>query len=77
MNQYQKLATLFLRLFGTAIAVVGIMGPIYIGLLVVLGKDTPTYGLDRWAGSILWAIAGILLVRFSKNLGRVFGRGLD
>ena len=49
MNQYQKLAVLLLRLFGAVVAVVGVMGPLYIGFLVALGKDAPTYGPDRWA----------------------------
>jgi len=76
MNQHQKLAALLLRLFGAVMAVVGVMGPLYIGFLVALGKDAPTYGPNRWAGSIVWAIAGVLLIIFSKNLGRLFGRGL-
>jgi hypothetical protein len=77
MNQYQNLATLFLRLFGAVIAVVGILGPLYIGFMVVIGKKAPTYSYDRWAGSVLWAIAGFFLLLFSKSLGRLFGRGLD
>ena len=77
MNQYQKLAALLIRLIGTAIAVVGMMGPLYIGILVALGKHFPTYSLERWMGSVVWAVSGILMIIFSKNLGRLFGRGLS
>ena len=77
MNQYQKLAALLIRLIGSAIAVVGIMGPLYIGILVALGKDSPSYSPERWVGSVVWAVAGILLIVFSKILGRLFGRGLN
>ena len=77
MNQYQKLAALLIRLFGAVITIVGIMGPMYIGFLLALGKAAPTYGPERWTGSIVWAIAGILLIVFSLKLGQLFGRGLD
>lgn len=76
MNQYQNLAALLFRLSGAYIVIVGILGPLYIGFLVVFGKEGPDYGYDRWVGSMLWAIAGILLLLFSKFLGRLFGRGL-
>ena len=77
MNQYQKLATFLLRLVGAVVALVGVMGPLYVVVATVFGSDTPSYGNERWWGSFLWAAGGIFLVVFSKPLGRLFGRGLD
>jgi len=77
MNPYQKLATLLFRLFGAAVAAAGVMGPLYIVFLMTFGISTPNYGHDRWLGSAVWFMAGILLIVFSAPLGRLFGRGLD
>ena len=77
MNHYQKLAALLIRLLGAVLAVVGMMGPVYVGFLVALGNDVPEYGTERWAGSVVWATGGVLLIVFSQKLGGLFGRGLD
>ena len=77
MNNYQKLATLLLRLVGAVAAVMGVMGPFYVFALVLFGQKIPAYAPNRWAGCIVWAIGGLLLVMFAKPLGRLFGRGLD
>jgi hypothetical protein len=77
MNVYQKTATFMLRIVGCALAVVGALGPAYIGFLRAIGRDAPQYSSERWAGSVLWGVGGLLLVLLSKPLGRLLGRGLD
>ena len=76
MNHYQNLAALLLRIVGSAIAIIGVMGPLYTGIVIVFGSVAPTYSREQWAGSFIWAIIGTLLVVFAKQLGRLFGRGL-
>ena len=77
MNVYQKTAAFLLRIVGGTLAVVGALGPAYIGLLRAIGRDAPAYPSERWAGSLLWGVSGLLLVLLSKPLGRLLGRGLD
>lgn len=77
MNTYQKTGAFMARVGGTIIAVIGVLGPVYVVLSMALGRDVPEYPEDRWAGSIAWTILGLLLVLFSKPFGRLIGRGLD
>lgn len=75
MNQSQRLAALILRLVGFAVAFIGIEGPVYAGIAYLVA-GTKIAG-ERWAGSGVWAVCGILLVLVSKPLGRLIGSDLD
>jgi hypothetical protein len=77
MNVFQKAAALILRIVGATLAVMGALGPAYIGLLKAIGRDAPAYPSERWAGSIFWGAGGLVLMFLSKPLGRLLGRGLD
>ena len=75
MDQSQKLAVMMLRFIGGAIALLGIAGPLY-AIIAYLFVGTKLPG-ERWIASVVWTIAGVLLVVFSKQIGRLLGRGLD
>jgi hypothetical protein len=77
MNPWQKAAALVLRMAGSVIAVTGAMGPLYVAVISVLGGHAPLYPADRWVGSVVWLLGGVVLVALSRPLGRLLGRGLD
>jgi hypothetical protein len=77
MNQYQKAATLVVRVVGSIVAVVGLMGPFYITVLQIAGQAAPAYPTERWAGSIVWLLGGVILALASKPIGRRLGGGLE
>jgi NADH:ubiquinone oxidoreductase subunit 6 (subunit J) len=64
-------------LFGSIIAIAGAIGPFYIAVMTAFVGETQSYEYDRWAGSVVWLIGGILLIIFSIPLGRLLGRGLN
>lgn len=64
-----------MRFLGSLVAVVGVAGPLYAtGAYLVCGTTVPG---ERWAGSVLWTVAGILAIVFAKPIGHLLGRGLD
>ncbi len=77
MNAYQKTATLVLRLIGCYLAAIGATGPAYLAAMKALGQNAPTYPSERFVASVLWFAGGIVLVLFSKPLGRCLGHGLE
>ena len=77
MNAYQKTAIVVLRVLGSGVAMMGAVGPAYIGAMRVIGHATEEYPSDRWAASVLWTLGGVTLVLLSKPLGCLLGSGLD
>lgn len=77
MNHYQKASTFVLRACGLVLAIIGLMGPIMAISLAALGRGLPEYPAERWRGSLTYAIVGILLMVFAKQIGRLLGRGLE
>ncbi len=77
MNSFQKLSVFFLRIIGSILASVGVVGLIFLLILWSMGMPTIEYSGARLIASIVWAVAGIALVAFSKPLGRFLGGGLD
>jgi hypothetical protein len=77
MSPYQKAASLVIRMVGVVLAVMGGLGPLYVAILAALRHATPPYPTERWLGSAVWLLGGLLLVLASKPLGRALGRGLD
>jgi hypothetical protein len=77
MNQYQKAAALVTRILGCVVAMVGLIGPLYITALQIAGQPTLAYPKERWVGSVAWVIGGIILVLASKRIGRRLGGGLE
>ncbi|PYQ63180.1 MAG: hypothetical protein DMF53_10905 [Acidobacteria bacterium] len=77
MNSFQKAGVLIIRFMGAIIAAVGLLGPLYAAFTKAIGKHVPDYPDERWIGSIVWAVGGIVLVFAAKPLGRLLGRGLE
>ncbi len=79
MNIFQKTAVFLLRIMGSAIAVIGAIGPGCVTSVTILGHGMPEYAppTDRWAASVVWLIGGVVLVLVSKPIGRWIGTGLD
>jgi len=77
MNQYQKAAALVLRIVGTVMALIGAIGPLYVGALQAMGQNTHAYPKERLLGSIAWLIGGLALTAGAKPLGRRLGGGLE
>ena len=76
MNPYQKAAVLVVRLIGCVVALIGLIGPLSVGLMGLAGQGAPTYAAQRWVASLLWLIGGAVLIVASKPIGRRFGAGL-
>ncbi len=77
MNPYQKAGTFIARIVGAIAAFVGLMGPIHISLSKALGQEVPEYTAERWLGSLLWGICGVIVILAAKPLGQLAGRGLQ
>ena len=77
MNAYQKAATLVLRLIGCYLAAIGATGFAYLAAMKALGQTVPAYPSERFVASVFWFAGGIILVLFSKLLGRCLGHGLE
>jgi hypothetical protein len=77
MSPFAKAAALVLRIVGSVVALIGIIGPITAVLSRALGHEWPAYRTDQWLGSILWSLGGALLVGASRPLGRLLARGLE
>jgi hypothetical protein len=48
MNAYQEAATLVLRLVGSALAAIGVIGPLSIAATKAIGQAVPDYPGSRW-----------------------------
>ena len=77
MNPYQKVAAFVIRIVGSILIMAGIMGPLGIAALRLAGQAAPTYPIERWVGSVIWGVGGIILVLASKPIGRRLGGGLE
>lgn len=77
MSPWAKAAALVLRIGGSLVALIGIIGPITAVVSRVLGHEWPAYPADRWLGSIMWSLGGAVLVAASRPLGRLLARGLE
>ncbi len=77
MNTFQKFAVFTLRVAGVAIAVVGVVGPLTVVILSAFGIASPPYGSDRYVGSLIFVIEGVVLMITAEPLGRRLGHGLD
>jgi len=78
MNAYQKTATFVLRIAGCALAAIGAMGLIYVVAAVrATGQAPSTDSSDRLVASLVWLGGGLVMLLFSKPIGRLLGRGLD
>ena len=77
MNSYQKLGTFLSRLIGSVVALVGFVGPLHYGASRLIGASALEYATDRFLGSLMWAISGVILILFSKGIGRLLGGGLE
>jgi hypothetical protein len=77
LNSYQKAGTWVMRLVGAVITAGGVMGTLWAGIAHALGVQIQEYSAERWLGSAMWAIGGVVLVLASKPIGRLLGRGLE
>jgi hypothetical protein len=80
VNVYQKVGILVMRLLGTLVTLVGLMGLAYFAVhLVSSSRDSGASPTDRGSGimSLVWAAVGPLLVAYARPIGRRLGSGLD
>ena len=77
MTQYQKAATLVVRIIGVLITLAGLAGPLYKLVLEISGQPVPARVNERWAASVTWVIGGVVLTLLSKVLGKRLGQGLE
>jgi hypothetical protein len=77
MNHYQKLATFLLRLAGTGIAALGLLGLAYGGSLLARGTSFSAYDWQRFNAGFWYLLGGSLLGLLGRPIGRLLGRNLD
>ncbi len=79
MNDHENLATLLTRLGGAYYILIGLIQLLWSGFTYLssaqnsVGPDP----LDRVTFSGTYVLVGILLIVFSRKLGRLLARGLD
>jgi hypothetical protein len=77
MNPYQKFGTFLVRIVGLFVALIGVYGPIYGAVSKGLGRGLPSYPVERWVASLIWAVSGVVLLLAGKPIGRLLGRDLE
>ena len=77
MNRYQMAAILVVRMVGCALALIGLVGPLSVAVMTALGQSAPSYPSQRYVGSLIWLIGGVVLVVVAKPIGRRLGSGLE
>ena len=77
MNDRQKLAALLLRIVGGGWSALIIVGFTMRFVEKAFGVSIQEYPTHTILGNVFYIVGGILLVVFSKPLGRLLGRGLE
>lgn len=77
MTSYQRIATLVLRLAGTAwVVFLVFIWSLYFAEMA-LGVEVQHYPTHTIIGNAGYVAVGVLVIVFSKPLGRLVARGLD
>lgn len=76
MTSYQRIATLVLRLLGTVWTVFFILVWCMYLVEMAVGVAVQRYPLHTILGNVAYIAMGLLLIVFSRPLGRLIGRGL-
>ncbi len=77
MTSYQRIATLVLRLAGTAwVLFLTFIWSLYF-VEMALGVAVQRYPTHTIIGNAGYVVFGVLVIAFSKPLGRLVARGLE
>ncbi len=77
MTSYQRIATLLLRLAGTIwVVFLTLIWSLYFAEMA-LGIEVQRYPTHTIIGNAGYVIFGVLVIAFSKPLGRLVSRGLE
>lgn len=76
MTDSQKLAVLVLRIVGAGWTLLVTLGLSMLGIESALGVTVQHYPAHTVIGNIAYLVVGLLLVLFSKPLGRLLGKGI-
>ena len=76
MNPYQKLATFILRLVAAVWTAFLVLSWSMYAIEAAAGLDVPHYPAHTVIGNMAYIVIGLLVLFFSKPLGRFLGRGL-
>ena len=77
MSQAQRTAALIVRLAGFALLVVGLMGLVYLLIVLVRVGDLSGLPAERLWSAITWSLFGLVLLGFGKQIGSWLGKGLE
>lgn len=77
MTSYQRIAALILRLVGIIWTMFFIFGwSVYLAELS-LGVEVQRYPMHTIIGNVAYVVLGLLVIVFSRPLGRLIVRGLE
>ena len=77
MTSYQRIAALVLRLIGTIWTIFFVLLWCMYIIEMVSGVAVQRYPLHTILGNVAYVAMGLVLIIFSKTLGRLIGRGLE
>lgn len=76
LNTFQRFAIFSARAIGFLILALGVLGPAYAILMMVLAEPVPPYSRQQWIDSFVYVAEGIALYAFANRIGRALGKGL-
>lgn len=75
-NNNTQLGTLLIRFFAVVMVALGILGLVYAAFLFSVFSTLRPDAFERFLSSFFYLIGGVVIYRYSRNIGRYITRNL-